>query len=131
MFAGVLGGIGEYFRIDPSILRVIYASLMLFTGLLPLLLAYLIAMLFIPMEPYHRPKMPYKKLYRSKTNRKIAGVVGGLSYFINVDATLLRVIVALVTFFTGVLPGIIIYVIAWNIIPEIPANQDVEIDIIQ
>jgi phage shock protein PspC (stress-responsive transcriptional regulator) len=36
-----------------------------------------------------------RKLYRSKTNRKLAGVCGGLAQYINIDATLIRVLFVL------------------------------------
>ncbi len=59
-----------------------------------------------------------KRLYRSIEDRKIAGIVGGLAAYINMDANLLRLIVILVCFLTGILPVILTYLIAWAIIPE-------------
>ncbi|MBR0339075.1 MAG: PspC domain-containing protein, partial [Alistipes sp.] len=41
---------------------------------------------------------PVKRLYRSKSNRIIGGVCGGLAEYLNIDATALRVITALLTF---------------------------------
>lgn len=59
-----------------------------------------------------------KRLYRSIEDRKIAGVVGGLAEYINMDANLLRLITILVCFLTGILPVLVTYLIAWAIIPE-------------
>ena len=50
IFAGVIGGIGEYFNIDPVILRVVWVLIMIFTGFVPGLIAYLISILVIPVK---------------------------------------------------------------------------------
>jgi phage shock protein C len=60
-----------------------------------------------------------KKLYRSKTNRMIAGVCGGIAEYFNVDPTLIRII-AIILLLPGGLPGFIPYVILWAILPEDP-----------
>ena len=57
-----------------------------------------------------------KKLYRSKKNRVIAGVCGGIGEYFNVDPTLIRVIWILFALALG--SGILAYIIAWIIIPE-------------
>ncbi|MDI6739811.1 MAG: PspC domain-containing protein [Candidatus Edwardsbacteria bacterium] len=61
-----------------------------------------------------------KKLYRSRTNRMIAGVCGGLGEYFEVDPTMVRLLAAvagLVTFGTAA----VVYLIAWVIIPDQPA----------
>jgi len=63
--------------------------------------------------------MTKKRLYRSKKQRMIAGICGGLAeYFDNADPTVVRLLWVLVTLFTGLFPGILAYFIAWIIIPE-------------
>ena len=57
-----------------------------------------------------------KKLYRSRSNRVIAGVCGGLAQYLGIDPTVVRLIMALVTFVGGM--SILVYLIAWLIIPE-------------
>lgn len=59
-----------------------------------------------------------KKLYRSRTNRMIAGVMGGLGEFFGVDPVLLRLGYLILTVFTGFVPGIVGYVLAVIIVPE-------------
>ena len=59
---------------------------------------------------------PVKRLYRSKSNRIIGGVCGGLAEYLNIDATALRVITALLTFVVGM--SLWVYLLAWLIIPE-------------
>ena len=48
---GVLGGFGEYFNIDPVILRVLYAGISIFTAIIPGIIAYLVAALLMPNNP--------------------------------------------------------------------------------
>lgn len=48
IFAGVIGGIGEYFNIDPVILRLIWISATVFTGFAPGIIAYLISVFVVP-----------------------------------------------------------------------------------
>jgi phage shock protein PspC (stress-responsive transcriptional regulator) len=58
-----------------------------------------------------------KKLYRSKRSRIIAGVCGGIGEYLDVDPTLVRLLWVLLSF-QGI--GIIVYAIAWVIVPEEP-----------
>ena len=48
ILAGVCGGIAEYFEVDPTLIRVAYAALSIFTTGFPGLLLYLILMLIMP-----------------------------------------------------------------------------------
>lgn len=59
-----------------------------------------------------------KKLYRSRSNRKIAGVCGGLGEYFNIDPTLIRLAVVFLTLWWG--GGLLLYGIAWFIVPEEP-----------
>ena len=61
-----------------------------------------------------------KKLYRSNTNKKIAGVCAGLAEYLNIDPTIIRLIWALVALFAGA--GIIAYLVCALVIPEKPDN---------
>lgn len=51
VLAGVCGGIAEYFDVDPTLVRAIYAILAVFTTGFPGLLLYLILMLIMPAAP--------------------------------------------------------------------------------
>ena len=57
-----------------------------------------------------------RKLYRSQTQRMIAGVCGGLAEYFNVDATLMRVLFLLLAVFGG--SGLVIYIVMWIIVPD-------------
>lgn len=61
-----------------------------------------------------------KRLYRSTTDRKIAGVCGGLAEYTNVDPTIWRVIFVILLL-PGGAPGLLPYIILWIVVPEKPA----------
>ncbi|MBA3528454.1 MAG: PspC domain-containing protein [Propionibacteriaceae bacterium] len=59
---------------------------------------------------------PPRKLERSRTNKVVGGVCGGLANYLNMDPTLVRVLTVVVSLFTGV--PVILYLIALFVIPE-------------
>ena len=59
-----------------------------------------------------------KPLRRSRSNRMIAGVVAGLADHFGLDPTLARVIYVLVSIFSAGVPGILVYIILWILIPS-------------
>jgi phage shock protein C len=59
-----------------------------------------------------------RKLYRSRTDRKLAGVCGGLAQYSNMDATLIRVLFVVLTVLGGV--GPVLYLAMWIVVPEEP-----------
>lgn len=173
VFEGVCGGLGEYFNIDPVIIRLVWVVLVIFGG--TGVLAYLIAMLIIPKNPETEVETPVtdkavstesfsqrfwgvilvvagilllfgiigpiagifagitlamghvlwpvlviglglylyfnsgdggslsntfpadKKLYRSRSDRTIAGVCGGIGHYFEIDANIIRVLWAVAT----------------------------------
>lgn len=61
-----------------------------------------------------------KRLYKSKDNNMLFGVIGGMGEYFEVDPTILRLAWVLLSAITGFLPGVLLYVIAIFIIPEEP-----------
>jgi phage shock protein C len=59
-----------------------------------------------------------RKLYRSRSNRMLAGVCGGLAEYFNSDPTLIRVLFVVLTVFGGA--GPLIYLAMWIIVPSEP-----------
>lgn len=55
------------------------------------------------------------RLWRSQRNRAIAGVLGGLAEKFKVDPTFVRVLYAVLTLFSGVFPGVVLYLLLWGI----------------
>lgn len=70
------------------------------------------------METTSQPK----RLYRSK-DRILGGVLAGFSEYIYADKTIVRLVYALVTLLSAGFPGLLIYIIAWIIIPEKPLDS--------
>ena len=63
--------------------------------------------------------METRKLYRSKTDKMISGVCSGLAQYFGVDATLVRLVFALLVFF-GVGSGVLLYIILAIVMPLEP-----------
>lgn len=59
-----------------------------------------------------------KKLYLSTKDRKISGVCGGIAEYFDVDSSVVRLAWILVTILTGIVPGIIGYIVAAIVIPK-------------
>ena len=66
-----------------------------------------------------------KKIFRLQNNKMIAGVCSGLAEYLDIDATVIRLIFVAVGVMTAIFPMFIFYIIAWMIIParnEKPKN---------
>jgi phage shock protein C len=62
----------------------------------------------------------HKRLMRSSVDSKIAGVCGGVAEYLEVDSTIVRLVWVIIFVFTGFVPGILAYAIAWALMPEAP-----------
>jgi phage shock protein C len=69
-----------------------------------------------PLGPTNPPP-PQKRLVRSRDDRMVAGVCGGMAQYLGVDATLVRILVVVATVL-GFGSLILAYVIGWILIPE-------------
>ena len=65
--------------------------------------------------------MPGKRLYRSPTEKKIAGVCGGIAEYFDIDPVFVRIAAFLVTIPHGF--GIVVYLICWAAIPVRPGDE--------
>jgi phage shock protein C len=61
-----------------------------------------------------------KRLMRSSVDCKIAGVCGGIAEYLEIDATLVRLVWLLIFIFTGFVPGGLAYLICWAVMPQAP-----------
>jgi putative stress-responsive transcriptional regulator len=68
-----------------------------------------------------QPEPEPRKLFRSRTDRSIAGICGGLAEFFHADTTVLRLITLFLILFGGL--SIWAYIILWIVIPEEPARK--------
>ena len=77
-----------------------------------------------PSEEY----APSRRLTRSQDDRMVCGVLGGLARQFAFDSTWLRIVYALGTFFTAVIPGIIVYGMLALIIPSDRPTKEQGVD---
>lgn len=73
------------------------------------------------MEDQSRPS--YKRIYRSQHDRVIAGVCGGIGEHFGVDPVIIRLVWIVLAIFGG--SGILLYLLAWILIPRRPMNDQV------
>ena len=59
-----------------------------------------------------------KTLYRDRTKGKVSGVSAGIADYFDVDATMVRLLILALIIFSGIIPGLIFYIIAAAIMPE-------------
>ena len=104
IIAGVCSGIAEYFKIDPIIVRTIF-----FIAAPLQLIVYIILWIGVPSKDFD-PNFR-KKLYRDKENGIIGGVSKGLSNYLKIDVTVVRVIFVASLFFGGA--GLLFYLLLW------------------
>jgi phage shock protein PspC (stress-responsive transcriptional regulator) len=72
---------------------------------------------------------PQQPLYRPIQDRMLAGVASGVARYLGIDATIVRVVLAVLTVVGGA--GIPIYLAGWLLIPEEGASQSIASDLIQ
>jgi phage shock protein C len=70
-----------------------------------------------------------KKLYKSRKNKVVDGVIGGFAEYVSADPVVLRIIFILLVIVTGVFPFLFIYLIAMLIIPKEPEIKETEIKV--
>lgn len=66
-----------------------------------------------------------RKLYRSKDNAVLAGVLAGCAEYFEQDPVLWRIGFIILLILTGLMPGVLVYLIAWVVMPEDPGYIDV------
>ncbi len=64
-----------------------------------------------------------KRLYRSKTNKVIAGIFGGIAETYSIDPSLLRLALVFLGVATGVVPLVVTYIVGWIIISKVPEEE--------
>ncbi len=58
-----------------------------------------------------------KKLYRSRKDKMVAGICGGIGEIYSLDPTMIRLVYALITIFSAG-TALLVYILGWIIIPE-------------
>lgn len=102
VLGGVCAGIAHYMKIDPAVVRIIFA-LIAFGGFGFGLVLYIVLWIILPVKSL-QPNVR-KRLYRDPDNKLIGGVAGGLSAYFNIDTWIPRLIF-LLPFLLGMLPNL-------------------------
>jgi phage shock protein PspC (stress-responsive transcriptional regulator) len=117
--AGVCAGLGEYFDLDPVLFRLLFVVSVFFGGVG--LLVYVLLWIMVPEQPGAEGAAPRPtgRLHLSSTDRKIAGVCGGLGEWLEVDPVFVRVAFVVLALAGGF--GVLLYVLFWLIAPRAPS----------
>jgi phage shock protein C len=59
-----------------------------------------------------------KRLVLNQKNRKISGLCAGIADYLEIDVTVIRLVVLTVTVLTGIVPGVFVYAVASAITPK-------------
>ena len=79
--------------------------------------------------PESRLPAPQPPLYRPIQDRMLAGVASGVARYLGIDATIVRIVLAVLTVVGGA--GVPIYLAGWLLIPEEGASQSIASELIQ
>jgi phage shock protein C len=71
-----------------------------------------------PALPETPPQTQVRRLHRSRTNRVLAGVCGGIAEYYGSDPTAVRLAALIIGLFTGVVPMVLVYIIAAIVVPD-------------
>ena len=132
--AGICGGLGQMFSIDSTLIRlaVVFITVTLIIingapGILPVMVAYIVGWIIVPLAPTEEDRVEEistKKIYRSRKDKRIAGICGGLGEIFAMDSTLVRLGVVFIGLVTGILPIIVAYIVGWIIVPLAPPQEE-------
>ena len=121
---GVCAGLAEYFDADVALVRAAWVVLSIWPGAIVLgVVAYVAAWILMPRAEVAEgmAATSRRRLVRSRADRRIAGVCGGLADYFDVDPTIVRVAWVIISIVVGaVVFGVVAYLVAWFIIPPAP-----------
>lgn len=116
ILAGVIGGLSEKYGWDPLPVRLLFSVLTAMSG--GLLVVPYIAVWAITQA--HGESAAPRRWWRSRRDKVIAGVLGGLADKFDTQPTFLRVLYTALTIVSGGFPGILLYLVLWAITPLEP-----------
>jgi phage shock protein C len=111
VIAGVIGGLAEKYDWDPLPVRLLYGLVTVFSG----------GVLAIPyfaiwaITRVHGESRSEPRLWRSRRDKVIGGVLGGMAEKFNVQPAVLRVLFAAFALVSGGVPAILIYLVLWAV----------------
>jgi phage shock protein PspC (stress-responsive transcriptional regulator) len=118
--AGICAGLAEYFDVDVTLVRLAWVILSIVPGgIIGGVIAYLIAWAIVPPATGTEQPATARRLFRSATDVRIAGVCAGIAEYFDVDPTIVRLLWALLTLVPGaIVLGVFAYGIAWLVMPQ-------------
>ena len=122
--AGVCAGLSEYFDVDATLVRLAWVVLSIVPGgIIGGVIAYAVAWAIVPpATPGAADQASARRLRRSATNVRVAGVCAGIGEYFDVDPTIVRLVWAVLTLVPGaIVLGVFAYVIAWLVMPQATA----------
>lgn len=120
---GVCAGVARYLDTDPTIVRLAWVILSVVPGfVIGGLIAYAAAWALLPVDGSEAPTGTVRRLQRFTMDRKIAGVCGGLAEYFALDSTLVRIAAVVLAIYPGaIICGVLVYLVAWFVVPAAPA----------
>ena len=120
VIGGVCAGLAEYFGVDVVLMRLLFVILSIAGAVIGGVIVYVAAWFIMPEGTGESaPAVDGRVLRRSTTDKQIAGVCGGMAEYFRVDSTMVRLVWVVLSIFIGaVVGGIIVYLLAWLIIPK-------------
>ena len=122
--AGVCAGLAAYLRLDVTIIRLAWIVLSIVPGaIIGGLLVYAAAWALMPADDTVEDQSSPDRLFRSDNDRKVAGVCGGIAQYLHADSNLVRLAFVVLTIYPGaIILGLIVYVVAWVVMPLEPPS---------
>ena len=119
--AGVCAGLANYYGVDVVLVRLLFVILSIAGAIIGGVIVYVAAWIIMP-DGDDQPVVADKRvLRRSTTDKWMAGICGGMAEYFQVDAALVRLVWVIGSIFCGaIIGGILVYALAWIIIPRSP-----------
>ena len=120
VIGGVCAGLADYYAVDVVLVRLLFVILSIAGAIVGGVIVYVAAWCIMPEGTDQEAPAPGGRvLRRSTTDRQIAGVCGGMAEYFDADPTAVRLLWVLLSVFVGaVIGGVIVYALAWLIIPQ-------------
>ncbi len=114
--SGLCAGIGNYLNIDPTLIRIIIATISVFTAVLPMFIIYLVMSLVVTQAPDDYVEVNTGRILTKGMDKRIFGVCSGYADYFGFDVTVVRFIFALLVLFVG--GGFWLYLISLLFMPS-------------
>ena len=119
---GLCAGIGNYFDLDPTFIRIAITFLTLITALFPMFVIYLVMSLVVPQAPDDYVEVNNGRILTRGVDKKISGVCSGYAEYFGVDTTIVRLIFAILLIFVG--GGFWLYLISLLFMPTFHTPEE-------